>query len=304
MWLGVAFALANPEITPPVTPRLELTAVGRGVNVTQTLRARLEAVLTRTQAFYEHGLGVRHPARIPLTISVWGQPSEFDAVKRELGAPAWAVGFFAVRAGVPEAHVSGQGDTERMLAGFRHEASHWLLGYASPTPRWLDEGLAQCFEHAVIRGNLMTVHPPDRVIQQLARSGAVSVEALVRAPSSWIELPSDQAGPLYAHGLALTAFLLSSPAGQDAIREVLRAHRAKPGSQTVLDVLDARWNGGLPGLQRDFDRWLVRPPRAIPIPGYLAGASKPVPGPPASDGVWTRCPDGGLVAASIGCAGR
>lgn len=302
--LLISLALAQqpsggPEIVARESDaRIQLTVVGVGLDVTQTTRARLESALSKTHAFYESGLGVRYPDRVPLQLTVYDERAAFDVAREAAGLPAWAGGWFSTGSGRPEAHVWDHDDPVKMQEVFLHEASHWLMRYAGRTPTWLEEGLAQCFGHASVRGNLLTIETPSRFLEVLATEGAPSVRDLITAPNRWTELPSDQVGPLYVQGWALTAFLLSRPEGQDALAAVIASHRVSPTGARDLEALDGAWKGGVDGLQRDLERWLSARPRAVPIPRYQRVNAAPV-----SDGMWVTCGNGRLVSASIGCGG-
>jgi hypothetical protein len=299
--LALAFAAplphseSGPAITAARSERVALTFTARGLDVTQTTRARLEHVLSRTHGFYEHGLGVSYPEQVPLHVTVYGDRADYDAARTTAGAPSWAGGWFTVRAGKPEAHVWDHGSTDAMVGVFLHEAAHWLLRYAGRPPRWLDEGLAQCFGHASVRGNLLTVEPPEHFLAVLKDAGPPSVSAIVGSTSGWEELPADRVGPLYVQGWALTAFLLSSEAGQRTLAEIVARTRRDGSASQAVAAVDDTWRGGMDGLQRDLERWLSNPPAAVPIPRYQRTPA------PASDGMWTNCGDGRLVSAAIGC---
>lgn len=269
---------------------VELTVEGVGGPVTQSQRLMLQSTLQRVSAFYEHGLGVGLPTEIPMTVTVYQDRTAFEAHRRSSGAPGWAEGWFTRRRGAPET-VLWAGD--RMRPTFLHEASHYLLSHNRASPRWLNEGLAQVLETGVVRGNALTVSTPPRYAQVLDQVGRRSVEALITHPGSWSELPSDQAGPLYVQGWALTAMLLSSADGQATLRAILAAWRTSPGKASTRSAIEATYPGGLSGLEDAFARW--RPGAGFVLPSPIPVQRS------EGDALWVRCGDGRLVNRSIGC---
>jgi hypothetical protein len=288
MWLLLASALAS-EVS------LEIDAVE--TTVTQTTRSRLHTTLSRVLDFYEQGLHVRYPDAIEVKVTLHGNRDTYRAVAKAEGLPSWADGFFKTAPGQPPMAVLwAQDDPAKMMGVFQHEGSHFLLGYAGRTPRWLNEGLAQCFEHSAISGNLLTVRPPPYYVEYLQKTGAPSVEGVVTNRSRWNDLPSGEVGPLYIQGWALTAFLMSSSNGHETLAAIVRAFRVEGDNASGLAAIDDTYRGGLAGLQRDLDRWVSNPPSSVPVPRFVQIEEK-------TDALWTTCPDGRLVSTSTGCGG-
>ncbi len=290
----LALLLSLPVQAAELTVQVESV----GATVPQTTRSRLRQTLGRVLGFYEHTLGIRYPSEMTIRVTVYGDEAAFREVARARGLPDWSDGFFGASKDEngrmrPEAALYGD-DLAEMHGVFLHEGAHWLLGVGGRAPRWMNEGLAQAFEHSRMSGNVLTVHPPDRFVEILARSDAPSVEGIVLNPSSWNDLPANQAGVLYIHGWALTAFLLSSDAGHDTLAAIHAAYREKGTKQSGLDAIDATYRGGVAGLQGDLERWVANPPSSVVIPRRRVQEQ-------SSDSLWTTCPDGRLVSRSIGC---
>ncbi|MEZ4322049.1 MAG: hypothetical protein R3F61_31545 [Myxococcota bacterium] len=286
--LGLAAALAS-EVS------LEIEPVS--TTVTQTTKSRLRQTLGRALDFYEHGLGVTFPAEIAVTVTIYGDRDAYREVAKAAGLPSWADGYFKTVPGKPpEAVLWAQDDTQKMMRVFQHEGSHFLLGYAGRTPRWLNEGLAQCFEHSAMSGNSLSIRPPAAYLEYLGREGAPKAEAVILDRSNWNELPPDEVGPLYIDGWALTAFLMSSANGQETLAAIVRAYKASGTAKSGLEAIDATYRGGTSGLQRDLERWVANPPSSVSVPRYANVE-------PSADALWTTCPDGRLVSTAIGCTG-
>lgn len=274
---------------------LEIQAVD--TTVTQTTRSRLHQTLSRALDFYEHGLDVKFPDALTVGVTIYGDQDAYRAVAKAEGLPSWAGGFFKVGPGTPpRAVLWDHGDPAQMMRVFLHEGAHFLLGYAGRTPRWLNEGLAQCFEHATMSGNALTIRPPPHYAQYLAHEGAPSVEGLVTSKAAWNELPSSDVGPLYVQGFALTAFLMSSSNGQETLAAIVRAYRVDGKNESGLKAIEDTYRGGVAGLQRDLERWSANPPSSVNIPRFVEIEQK-------SDALWTTCPDGRLVSTAVGCGG-
>jgi len=272
---------------------LQIQAVD--TTVTQTTRSRLSQRLGRVQDFYAHGLGIPYPPSLVIDVTLYGDRDIYRQVAKKSGLPPWANGFFRAGPGIaPQAALWAQDDREAMIGVFLHEGSHFLFRYAGRTPRWLNEGLAQCFEHSRISGNVLTVHPPPYYLDFLRREGHIEVEAIVLDPTQWNDLPSGKVGPLYIRGWALTAFLLSSKGGQQTLAAILRSYKVEGTRQSGLDAIEATYRGGRAGLERDLQRWVANPPASVVVPRSVAVEEE-------VDGMWRTCPDGKLVSAKVGC---
>lgn len=273
---------------------VELTVEGVGGPVTQSQRLMLQSTLQRVSGFYRSSLGVRLPSDLPMRVVVYHDRTAFEDHRTRSGAPLWADGWFRLSRTGPET-VLWAGDQMRPI--FLHEASHYLTSHSGPTPRWLNEGLAQVLETATVRGNALTVRTPPHHAQILASVGRPTVVSLITHPGAWNELPSDQAGPLYIQGWALTALLLSNAKGQETIRAILAAWRTAPGNASTRSAIEQTYPGGLDGLEAAFARWRPDASFILPSPIQVQPTS-------TRDTPFVKCDDGRLVNRKIGCGRR
>ncbi|MCA9567970.1 MAG: hypothetical protein KC656_09010 [Myxococcales bacterium] len=271
----------------PALAGVVVTVDGVGGPVTQSQRLMLQSTLDRVGVFYTSSLGVRLPDPLPMHVVVYLDREAFEGHRSRAGAPGWSEGWFRTTAAGPEA-VPWGGDGMRAI--FLHEASHHLLAHAGRSPRWLNEGLAQVMETARVSGNALTVTTPPRYGQILAQVGRPTVDAILTNPSTWTDLPADQAGPLYVQGWALTALLLGSAEGQATVRAVL-AGDGSPASTRA--AIESTYPGGMTALETRYARW--RPDASFVLPTPIQAK------PAANDALWIRCADGRLVARSVGC---
>lgn len=286
MMLGIAWAMASEVV-------LEVETVG--IEVTQGTRARLERTLNEVQDFFEHGLGVSYPDTVPVRVRIYGRRDAFKAELKRLGGPSWAGGFFTRIDGAPTALLWKHDSREEMIGVFLHEATHFLFTYAGAKPRWLNEGLAQAFEHSHIAGNVLTVKTPPRYGEYLSYAGAPDAKAVILNRSRWNDLDGVDVIPLYVQGWTVAATLLSTRNGQETLAAMVEGYRAERNRQSGLDAIEATYRGGFAGLQSDLERFSNSPPNALPIPRFREAPA------PTVDALWRTCADGRLVAKATPC---
>ncbi|WP_295882452.1 DUF1570 domain-containing protein [uncultured Thiohalocapsa sp.] len=218
---------------------------------------QLEIDLDGVFHFLADDLGLRgvQPVHLRLRI-VHGQP-RFARLASATGLDTTS-GFYTHKDNL--AVVRWMGDA-RTRAVARHEIAHLALGnWLGRTPLWLNEGLAEVVERMRFQQSFAIADAPARRIARLRR-----LERADRLPALQTFLTSNRADwngwgndLAYPYAWSLVHFLLQEPARQRTVTGLLNqlaAHRCRPFDH--LAYLERDYIGGLPGLRRDWRRWLA-----------------------------------------------
>lgn len=191
------------------------------------------------------------PARIELLLL--GNPLEFDQLKQRMAPELPPVsGFYATATDQAVVYYDlATPDNNRFTA--LHEVAH-LISYSQtgPLERWLAEGLAEYFETLVLEEDGLYVIPNLRYQAVLRRQ---PLEEFLSLPvSAWQGEAVEQ---YYAAAWSLVYFLMDTPRGRVALREVL-VRMTSPLRRQLSEqqLLDLSYPGGLPALEADWHAWL------------------------------------------------
>ncbi len=145
--------------------------------------------------------------------------------------------------------------SRRFLQIFLHESQHALLRSAFPNPpKWINEGLSECFEGISLDQESLVVQPQGPRLRKLKRHlspdlGEQILEVLWMGDRSFVEQANDRGLDSYTRGWALVYFLWSQPEGPRRLGELLRGLQS---GQRAVDVLEQQHPGGLSQLKEDL----------------------------------------------------
>lgn len=278
-WVAMATALAADVDLEVVAEDFALAA--------DTDRA-VRRALHRMVVTYEAKLGLTFPSPTPVHVRLIADRDRYLAKARAIGLTGPTLGFFSPRLG--EGVVWRNTSPEEMQATLLHEASHYLLavGGVRGVPRWLNEGLAETFEHARTSGNAVFLDPaPGMPAWLRAHAGEIpALDQLLTRRAAWAGLPlTPVGGPDYGIGWAICAFLLSRDRGEAMLRALLQ-------DPSAAARLVAEWPGGPRALDRAWRAWWRAPaPIQLPIPTTTRDAG---------ESGFIRCHSGLLLLESSG----
>lgn len=274
--------------------QLELEIAAADFDLSADTERAVTRILTRMYGTYEAWFGLALPPRLHLPVTLVDAEATYRAREREiLGQPGHTVGFFDGRTGAATVW-HGRGDAE-MRATLVHETSHHLLAVAglARVPAWVNEGLAELFETAMLDGNAVWLVPNPDMVQYLDGRSRPPATALVGLDAAtWRGLGATPwTRPEYPYGWELCAFFASTEAGRRALADVALSTATAPSVEAgsaASAAIDRSYPGGRSGLDRDFAAW--RPSRLqLPIRTDTGQASG-----------WAKCADGTLVRVDAG----
>lgn len=288
MWMLLA-------ITAAWAAEPELQLVAEGFSLSADTGRQVHRSLDRMFRVYEDELGLTFRDPTHMRVRLIADRATYEQEARALGLTQPTLGYFSVRTG--EGVVWRNVDRAAMRSTLLHEASHFLMvrGGARAAPRWLQEGMATVFGQARAVGNAVYVDAAPGMPAWLGSSGGnlPPLGVLLADPGRIDRLPHTPVGPAaYGVGWAICAFLLRSQAGKELLTAWLALPRAGLGAGMVGEA-EARWPGGVAGLDRDWRAWWARSGEPLQLPIRASGAHEQAPG-------WVRCPNGSLIREGSG----
>ena len=251
VWVG-SVSLAQEE-APVAGAYLDFSHRALSVPEPGTFPDRIQAASQVMYAVWSQWIGPDRirPARVELLLL--GDRLEFDRLKQRMAPELPPVsGFYATA--TDQAIVlydETTPDNNRFTA--LHEVAH-LISYSQvgPLDRWLAEGLAEYFETLEVDEGAARVSPNLRYQAVLKRQPLV--EFLELPLSAW---QGDSVEQYYAAAWSLVYFLMETPRGRVALREVLVRMTSPLRRQLAeRELLDLSYPGGLENLELDWHRWL------------------------------------------------
>ncbi|WP_105265108.1 DUF1570 domain-containing protein [Pseudoalteromonas sp. T1lg76] len=213
-------------------------------------RARLESTLNGVFKAYSQVVGREAMRKVDLRLHVLPTRSSYLAAIRRAGSTSSnSVGSYFGRSN--EAYIEYRGDVQTMRTAIHeavHAINHAVLGN---TPSWLNEGLAEYFEHTEIELQLVMVHPnPSWVRDGWLQQSVYSPGHLWQAEALWQN--DGDSSKLYRSSWAFISYLLHNPEGRKAFKRVVRAQVAqrcqKLSAQQVQGLVPVN-------IRQGFSRW-------------------------------------------------
>jgi len=151
------------------------------------------------------------------------------------------------------------GNSDHYLAVLLHEMNHFIFDAAfDEAPAWLREGLAEYFETASTSPDGLDVGDQPRHRRQLARWLRTTRQPDLRQllalnQSMWWDHEREGSQLVRALSWSVVDFLMSSPGGQQTLREFMAALKDQRGLYS-LEAFDRTFPGGAAAFER---QWLA-----------------------------------------------
>ncbi|WP_105255238.1 DUF4124 domain-containing protein [Pseudoalteromonas sp. T1lg75] len=216
-------------------------------------RARLESTLNGVFKAYSQVVGKDAMHKVHLRLHVLPTRSSYLAAIRRAGSSSSnSIGSYFRRSN--EAYIEYRGDEQTMRTAIHeavHAINHAVLGN---TPSWLNEGLAEYFEHTEIELQLVMVHPnPSWIRKGWLQNSVYSPSHLWQAEALWQN--DGDSSKLYRSSWAFISYLLHNPEGRNVFKRVVKAQVAQRcrelSAQQVQVLVPAK-------IRQGFSRWLQR----------------------------------------------
>lgn len=135
-----------------------------------------------------------------------------------------------------------------------HVINHALFGW---TPRWLNEGVAEYFEHLDVFAQTAEVSPSENWPRYLEHDHIMGVDFILTATDE--QWNSDLRQGLYANSWALTYYLMSHREGKRAMRRLMTQLSDKRCLQVdSAEFIGQVYAGGIKRLDKNFNAWLKK----------------------------------------------
>lgn len=224
-------------------------------SLSETFLPRLIKRLKRIEQYYGQLLGASYLKPVKATLYIFADPQSFEQSLQNRGMDHDVAGNYSGRTGVISMR---RYDQERTLSLATHEivhaVNHALIGR---TPGWLNEGLAEFFEH-------LTEGADGRLTVQsaswLTRGGELKFDPLdvsdvLHSETYWYEDAVADNSRLYASSWLFIKFLMASSSGRSALATVVRAEKQKPCSLIEADVMQQLLIDVYQDIEVDYRQW-------------------------------------------------
>lgn len=227
-------------------------------------RERMEAGLRQVLASYRDTLGLDVNREVEVNLHLLADQASFAAWFRQRHDidPSSYAGVFFPETG--EVGVWNYGPEEQVVETILHEGSHVILAQlTSRAPSWVHEGLAQYFQTLQPDGDRLRVsplQPAARLIREWVANGElITLRRYLSIPEKqWRELAHNRHAVPYTVAWGLVYFLMSKPAGEQALRRILH-ELDKADRPPTLERLAEIYPGGITRLEYDFFKWAQGP---------------------------------------------
>lgn len=154
-----------------------------------------------------------------------------------------------------------------------HESTHlFVRNLALECPIWINEGLAESFQTAVLqkgRFGLLPWTKRDEDAKTLLAAGRLpDLGSYLDLDQKTWQRKDDANEPMRTISWSLGWFLLSSPEGRQLLNDLIRAHQDGRRIEKSSALVDRYWRGGLKALDAAWRAWIpgARTPLVLDIP--------------------------------------
>ncbi len=221
----------------------------------QALRVKLNAVFK----VYGQIIGVDSLRKVKLDLRVLATQTDYEnAVRRRGGDPTNTQGIYFNSSNTAFINYNNEQSAMRTAV---HEAVHAInKAVLGSTPRWLDEGLAEYFEHTNNTMQTVSVEPSTTWLKNHTLSTSIlTLNELLNQQDNWQRGESTK---LYASSWAGVYFLMDSKQGKGFLKSIMLEQQKSPCVQLTPLQLQSALAAHFPDLNNDYMQWLKIPFRA------------------------------------------
>lgn len=227
-------------------------------------RRRMEQGLRQILASYRDTLGLDVNAEVRVNLNLLADRKTFNHWfrQRENIDPSSFAGVFFPKTG--EVGVWNYGPEEQVVETILHEGSHVILAQLTDrAPSWIHEGMAQYFQTLRPEGERLVVPPLAQAAKLIRRwienDELITLRRYLSIPEQqWRDMAHQRNAVPYTLAWGLVYFLMSKPAGEQALRRILH-DLDKADRSPDLDRLADIYPGGITRLEYDFFKWAQGP---------------------------------------------
>ncbi|MBU1112508.1 MAG: DUF1570 domain-containing protein [Candidatus Omnitrophica bacterium] len=252
-------SVSSEDINKPVT--IEIFAVEW--NLPEDIDAVIHNGIWSIQGVFNKVFDLHFTPDFVAKVRIFGDDKYFFGYQRMSSTTSSSSGFYTGK--VNEAVTYWRKDIGEMLALVFHEITHALAHNAfNYLPLWLDEGIAEYFEQAVVKDDFLVVsaYPErNRSLKQRLRWESVKdlSEFLAMPDEEWDDYNSLEDAPSRTMSWSIIYFLMETESGREALKKIL--HKVKDiGDQpdVSLKVFDSSYPGGVAQFEKDWHQWIPK----------------------------------------------
>lgn len=186
----------------------------------------------------------------------------YHQIDKQNGVWGNSNGFYLPRTN--QAYIKGNSDRRATIETAIHEASHAILhARVNWVPNWINEGLAEYFESAHIKGGSFNVAMPKHKIKSLQ---FINENKILSQLDEFFSIPNQEwrvaaqreQGNHYLTAWALVSFMMSTEPGRELLADVLEAAKSRPHNFDARTIINDRYENGYVGFVKAWQKWVDR----------------------------------------------
>lgn len=217
-------------------------------------RSDLDIHIRKTYDIMSSLLPAEQLQKVAVNLWVFDKESQYQEFHDRYAGPSSAksLGFHSSRENIAAAQ--NRHGPEQLLSTSLHEAVHVMnAGMFGWTERWLNEGMAEYFEHIKVYGQTGEVQVVPRSLRTIAKT-KLDFAFLVQADGE--DWQGEFRQPLYAYSWGWVFFLMQEPDTQSLLIDYLSSTARSPCEVSdSYAFFQQQYPGGVAKLQQNFDRW-------------------------------------------------
>ena len=199
--------------------------------------------------------------QVKVNLHIFDTRASYEAFRKK-HAPGLGVttsGFHSTRKNIA---ASLYRNDAQLLRTSLHEAVHVMnAAMLGNLPRWMNEGIAEYFEHMDVYGQATEI-PPHTYWLKIIEKQPLPLTRLFPSVYKMWQQP-EMVDSLYAHSWATVFFLMSSPSRKALLTQYMTQQTRAPCQRlNPATFFASHYPGGLTKLQSDFNYWKALKPQA------------------------------------------
>lgn len=237
--LGSSCSRALPETT------IQLEEIN--CELTQQERRDILRMVEYEYAFYHSFFTEKNPL---LQVKLFGDSTEYRNYQKQISNSDATNGFYS-----QSQNVAVINKNKRFLKTIFHELNHFILRqYLPEVPKWLNEGLSEYFEYAVVEGDKVKIMPQPKKVKRLKKWTGEQGEIRLTDFLNWSNQEWRDANikpDFYSSTLSwgLLYFFMEEAQRRNILTKIIVGIR---GGKDALTAIEEHYVGGSEKLQNDF----------------------------------------------------